>query len=140
MADVLALSRDAILGVVDLEVELLEVPEWNGSVYVRGLNGRERADYMEELVDMDAAGKARARIGASELGLAKRGLCDENGARLFSTPQDVEKLSGKSARALKRIAEAVSRLSGLDDGAIEDAEKNSDELPSDDSSTLSLES
>ena len=36
------LTRNEILAVDDLQTQKVDVPEWGGSVYVRGLTGSER--------------------------------------------------------------------------------------------------
>ena len=45
------LSRDQILEADDLKTEEIEVPEWNGSVVVRELRGRERDAFEEGSLD-----------------------------------------------------------------------------------------
>lgn len=125
-----ALGRDQILAVEDLPRELVEVPEWGGAVWVRGLTGAERADYMQALVEIDDKGKARARVGQGELRLAYLCMCDEGGARLFDSGPDLEALGRKSSQALRRVVEVAERLSGIGADAVERAEGNSEATPS----------
>jgi hypothetical protein len=47
------LSRDDILGVQDRRVEVVEVPEWGGTVRVRGLSGSARDRYESGMVKYD---------------------------------------------------------------------------------------
>ena len=49
MSKVAFLSRDAILKVQDIETRELEIPEWGGSVLVRGMTGHERDRYENSL-------------------------------------------------------------------------------------------
>ena len=46
------LSRDEILAASDLTKELVEVPEWGGSVYVRAMTGTERDSYEESVLEI----------------------------------------------------------------------------------------
>ena len=48
MADVL-LSRDDILGSDDLRLERVDVPEWNGVLYVRVMTAGERDQFEAEV-------------------------------------------------------------------------------------------
>ena len=45
------LTAAEILGTEDIVEELVEVPEWKGTVRVRGLTGRERDAYEASLLD-----------------------------------------------------------------------------------------
>lgn len=120
------LGRDAILAAQDLRVELVEVPEWGGSVYVRGLSGSERDKFEEESVRIEGTGRkttARANLDNIRARLVARCLCDESGERLFSD-SDVTELGRKSAAALDRCFEAAQRLSGLRAEDIEELSGN----------------
>ena len=112
------LNRDQILSIADLKTELVEMPEWGGSVYVRGMNGAERDKFEGSLVEQ--RGKERkvntANIRAK---LASLTICDESGKRLFSEA-DVQAISQKSASALQRIFEVAQRLSGITDADVEE--------------------
>lgn len=110
----MGLSRDAILAADDLPRELVEVPEWGGSVWVGTMSGRDR-DEFERLV---TAGTENARAR-----LALVCLQDDAGQRLF-TPDDVAALGAKSSAALTRVAQVALRLNRLGDSAIEDAKGN----------------
>lgn len=118
------LGKAQILDASDLHKELVEVPEWGGSVWVRGLSGAERKEYMSSLVEFDGKGKVRGKIGESELILAFLSMCDESGERLFAGKDDLEALGRKSAQALRRVTDVAERLSGLGADAVEQAEGN----------------
>lgn len=115
------LTRTAILNVSDLLVEEVEVPEWGGVVYVRGLTGAERDAYEQELITWVGTGKnqtARANMSNARAKLAARAICDENGERLFSDG-DIKALSAKSAVALQRVFDLAMRLSGMSEDDVE---------------------
>ena len=54
------LTREAILARDDEQSETVEVPEWDGSVRVRGLTGRER-DLWEHSLTEDKPGRRRKK-------------------------------------------------------------------------------
>lgn len=110
-------SGAAILALVDLPTELVEIPEWGGAVLVRGLTGKERDAYEGEIIvsrkdprtgaltqDLNLS-NARARLVA-------RCVVDASDQRMFTDDQ-VEALGAKSAAALQRIFDVAQRLSGM---------------------------
>lgn len=117
------LTRDDILQVQDLPKELVEVPEWDGAVYVRGLTGAER-DALEASIVEQRGRSTRMNLMNLRAKLVAMSVVDEEGNRLFSDA-DVEKLGQKSAAALNRIFEVAQRLSGLTSEDVEELTKNS---------------
>lgn len=127
---VVVLGREQILDADDLPMELVEVPEWKGAVWVRTLGGTERDHFEASLLPKtdkrgqrtqshnDALTNIRARLFALV-------VCNDAGEPLF-TPRDVMPLGRKSAKALDRVFEVAQRLSGFSDEDIEDLAKNSD--------------
>lgn len=120
------LTRDAILNVVDLPTERVDVPEWGGTVLVRGLDGTAR-DHLE-LSLRDGLTNIRARLVALT-------VVDERGERLFND-NDVTVLGRKSAAALNRVVEVAQRLSAITDGDVKELEKNSVSGQSEDSGSV----
>lgn len=116
-----ALSADDILGADDLTIESVDVPEWGGTVHVRALSGAEREKYARSVEEYHAKGQMQALLVAMA-------TCNAQGDRVF-TDDRVELLSRKSARAIGRLADVASRLSGLGAAAAEDAKKPSPALP-----------
>src|SRR3990167_11042952 len=118
------LDKKSILEIKDIETEEVYVPEWSGKVIVRALSGREMDAFEVNLsihdgkkISLDLIQNARAKLVA-------RSLVDENGHPLFSE-RDVQALGEKSGRALDRIYEVASRLSGLGNREMESLLKNS---------------
>ena len=109
------LSKDAIMAINDLPTEIVEVPQWGGSVKVRGMNAGER-DRFEEAIRKHGMANLRSI-------LASMTIIDEDGNRIF-TDKEVDKLGTKSAEALDLIVEVASRLSGLLDEDVEILEGN----------------
>lgn len=109
----MSLKRDEILGVHDTVVSEVAVPEWGGTVLIRQLTGRDR-DALEQRIQR--GGNIRAYVAAIS-------LCDENGRRIF-TDGDIDKLGEKSAAALDRIMNAVSKANFLAADDVGELEKN----------------
>ena len=106
------LTRESILNAEDLVREEVEVKEWGGSVFVRGLTGEERDDFEQDMLgDTTTKGK-RQRTKNLRAALVVRAACDEEGNAIFQK-QDITPLGRKSAQALNRVFEVASKLSGL---------------------------
>lgn len=120
------LSKDDILKADDLPVEEVDVPEWGGTVRVRGLTGTER-DRFE--FQMAAARKdpSKSQVRAEIVG---RCMVDEDGKRLF-TDHEIVKLGTKSGAALDRVFDVVRDLSGMGDDAVEEAAEDFGTAPGD---------
>jgi hypothetical protein len=111
------LTRDEILATDDRTRELVEVPEWGGSVWVRSLSGLERDRYEGAMVAYRRLAKGGLEIDRVvtdniRARLVSLSVVDEAGNRLF-TDVDVIALGSHSAQALNRICEVAQRLSGL---------------------------
>lgn len=117
------LSRDEILGASDIAVEPVEVPEWGGTVRVRGLTGAERDELEAEIVRANRDGSTRVDTRNLRARLVALSVVDEAGERLF-TCEDIEALGQKSAAALDRVFSVAQRLSGLGDEDVEALAKN----------------
>lgn len=127
------LGRDDILAVADIRPVLIEVPEWGGSVYVRGLTARERDEFELTITKRKPNGERELNTRNFRARLCAWGLCDEKGARIFAD-DEVSALGRKSALALERVFDTIRHLSGMTDEDL--AEMESDlPAPSDDSSS-----
>jgi hypothetical protein len=105
------LSKDAILAAADLVTEEVPVPEWGGSVLVRGLTGQQRDDFESSML-IQAGGQLGRDLRNTRAKLAAKCMVDGDGKRLFAD-SDVAALGEKSAAALMRVFDVASRLSGL---------------------------
>jgi hypothetical protein len=128
------LRREAILAARDIQTELVPVPEWGGSVMVRGLSGRERDAFEASVVEQKGK-KTEYNLRNVRARFVALCLVDEAGARLFTDPADVLLLGNKSARALERVWDKARELSGLSDEDVEELAKNSESDQSDDSTS-----
>ena len=117
------LSKRQILDAPDLKTEDVEVPEWGGTVRVRGLTGTQRDAYQFSIVHIEG-NKATSDLTNVSAKLVAASLIDEQGNLLFDEAE-VNALGRKSAGALQRVFEVASRLSGLSKADIEMLAKNS---------------
>jgi hypothetical protein len=108
------LSAEDILSADDLPSEDVEVPEWGGTVRVQGMTGTERDKFEASMIDSKGKQKAPVDMLADyRARLAAACIVDENGKRLFRSAPEIKLLGGKDAKALSRVVDVASRLSGL---------------------------
>lgn len=106
------LTKEQILSITDDAKKELPIPEWNGSVYIRGMT-IEDAEYCQSLDDdADAMQKMVVRF-----------VSDDQGNPLFSE-EDIPALKKKSIQAFKRIIKEIREFNSL-----EGVEKNSESTP-----------
>lgn len=125
------LTRDEILAAEDIQSEVVEVPEWGGSVIVKGLSGTERDAFERTIIrNIDGKGPAKSDLRNFRAKLAAWSIVDEDDKRIF-TKADVNALGNKSAAALQRVFNVAQRLSGLSEEDVEELTKNSENGQSD---------
>lgn len=125
------LTKELILQVQDVQIELIEVPEWGGAVYVKGLTGAER-DAFESTIIQQKGKSQTVNMRNVRAKLLQLTIVDDKGNRLFSA-EDIGALGSKSAKAIERLFEAASRLSGISAADAEELSKNSESDQSEDS-------
>jgi hypothetical protein len=116
------LTREQILKKRDLPREPVDVPEWGGSVLVRGMTGAERDAFEQSIVD--TRGKsAKANLANIRAKLCARCIVGEDGARLL-TEADAADLGEQSGAALQRVFNVAQRLCGMSASDVEELAKN----------------
>lgn len=125
------LSRDAILAVMDVHFEDVDVPEWGGRVRVKALTGKER-DALESSMIVGKGKNKDVSLKNLRAKLVARSVVDEQDRAIF-TDEDIPALGAKSAAALNRVYEVAQRLSGITQEDVDELTKNSETAPSDDS-------
>lgn len=116
------LTRDEILEVQDIKSEVVEVPEWGGSVKVQGMTGTERDDFEGAL--LKGKGKnVTVNMQNIRAKLVAHSIVNGNGDKMFNDG-DVRALGSKSAAALDRVFEVASELSGISQADVEELAKN----------------
>lgn len=116
----MALSRDAILGAADIQTREVDVPEWGGTVYLKGMSGTERDQF--EAANRRSDGEqnlvnVRARF-------LVRCVVNENGTRIFGDP-DAAELGKKSSAAIQRLWDVAAELNGTSEAEMAAMEGNS---------------
>lgn len=109
-------SREAIAKIDDLKREWVDVPEWDGGCWVRGLSALERSKLERSM--LDAKGNPNmAGLDALRARLVLFSAVTDAGERIFRD-SDLGMIEGKSIQAVERIANVASRLSGLSEEAV----------------------
>ena len=131
------LSKDDILGMDDVPVEEVIVPQWGGKkVLVSGFTAAGWNAYQAAVTEIKGATR-KAKLENSTAKLVQRTVITRERKLVFSEA-DIEKLGTKSSAALELLARVALRLSGQGDQEIEALVKNSDAAQSGDSPTASL--
>jgi hypothetical protein len=120
------LSRDAIIAVQDIRHEDVEVPEWGGTVRIRGLTARERS-LMEATFIAVRGEKLEIKVDALQTmreKLVAAALTNEEGQRLFGD-NEIRELGKKSSEVIQRLFDKAQDLSGMSEAAVTRAEGNS---------------
>lgn len=116
--DVQLLTAAEILAADDIIKEVVHVPEWGGSVLVRGMTGIDRDAFERSMVDI--RGKdVQTNWTNLRAKLIARTVIDHKGKLVFDSGQVLE-LGRKSGKALDRVYEVAQRLSGIGDKDVED--------------------
>lgn len=123
--------RDTILSADDLATEDHEVPEWGVTVQIRSLDGTGRDAYEALLIALRKGGTdIELKLADYRSKLVARCLFDPgSGERIFTTAE-ASKLGSKSSVVIDRLYEVARRLSGMTEGAVEEAKGNSGAAPS----------
>lgn len=106
------LTRQAILE-TPLRTQEVFIPEWGGSVLVKEMTAKQVADNGRFVLTRD--GKAdMSKAVQVPVQMCLQQVVDEAGNRLFSDG-DIKQIEALHAGAVNRIAEAVRKLSGMND-------------------------
>ena len=127
------LGRDDVLKADDLVKELVEVPEWGGSVYVKGMSGTERDAYESSIMEQ-RGNKREVNLSNFRAKLVAFSVCDEDGKLLFSQ-KDVAEIGKKSAAALQRVYDVATKMSAISKEDVEELTEELENSPFDDSAT-----
>lgn len=108
----IALSKEAIQQVVDIQPVEVEVPEWGGSVFVKPLTAAQ--------MEKTQARYEKASDSEKLTLMIINCVCDEKGQNLFSK-DDVNWLMDKNMKVLLKLVGECNKVNGLD---TEEVEKN----------------
>ena len=121
------LNRDDILGADDIQIELVEVPEWGGDIFVKGMTGSERDLFEAGIISVNSKSE-KVDMRDIRAKLCAASVCNEAGKKLFNQA-DIKALSQKSAVALQRVFKVAQRLSGLTDDDVEELAEGLEDIP-----------
>ena len=100
----------------DNSIEEIEVPEWGGSIGVRGLSTGELEKWQQSLMVQPKNEKPHvdlARIRNSNARLVVLGACDPDDGSPVFTDADIPQLAQENNKGMAKVAEAIQRLSGI---------------------------
>jgi hypothetical protein len=117
--------RDKILAANDIQTELVEVPEWDTIVEVRGMSGHDRARILQAAADSEGS-ISIGRLYAETVIAAT--YDPDTGERVFRD-EDMDVLLSKAAAPMDRLASVGMRLARMEAGAGEAAKKQFPEEP-----------
>jgi hypothetical protein len=117
------LNPDQIDQADDLQVRIVEVPEWKGSIGVKVMAGTDRDKYEASLMKQQGK-KFNADLNNARSKLLVMCLCDEKGARLYKDTE-TGRLGKKSSVVLDRLYEVAQEINGITEENIKDIEGNS---------------
>lgn len=107
------LDRATIFSQTDYKIEKVEIPEWNGHVFVRSMTGLERDRYEASVVQRSKnSSEVEVILEGARGRLVALTTCDENGNLIFEE-SDLKELNERNANVLDRLFTISSRLSGL---------------------------
>ncbi len=117
------LSKEELLGMDDLKIVELEIPEWgNKVVRIKPFSGKQRDEFDSALVEQ-RTGENTIDMRGLKSRLVALSLVDEEGVLMFKE-DEVELVAGKSASVIERIFEVAQKLNGIGEEAVKEAEKN----------------
>ena len=99
-------TRERILAADDLGTEEVFIEEWGETLHVRGLTAGEVEQFGRDVNE--------GKIDDIMARLAVMVTTNGDGTRVFED-DDIEALSGKSPKAVKKLFDAAQRVSGLDE-------------------------
>ena len=115
------LTKEQILKANDLPIREVDVPEWNGSVRMQTLSGKDR-DSFEDTIQKRKTGQLIELKGLKVM-LLSLTVIDEAGALMFSEA-DLVKLNEKSSKAINNLFEVATEMNGIGEEAVEELRKN----------------
>lgn len=118
------LTREQILEAQDIKTETVEVPEWGGSVLVKGMTGKERDQFEATILGQRGKGQI-LDLKNFRAKLFVLSVVDEKGKQLF-TQKDIDALGDKCASAINKVFTVAQRLSGLSEKDVDELTKNSE--------------
>ena len=115
------LTKEAILQSKDYQDEVINVPEWGGSVRLKTMSGVERDMFETEAMKRKKGDKIELKGLKSFLLMLT--LVNDKGERLFAEA-DIDELNKKSGAVIDTLFVKCQDLNKLTQGSLEDSVKN----------------
>jgi hypothetical protein len=113
--------KDKIFASNDVPSELVEIPEWDVSILVKGFTLAGKDEFLATVFDPETGVN---NLRAFNVGVVVGTACDpETGEALFTT-DDIPELKKRSATVVQRLVDVGARLSGLTSDPVESAGKD----------------
>ena len=127
----MSLTRQQILDAEDMPpLKLVNVPEWGGDVYLRGMTAKELdAHEQRAIYYRRKKGNVTEEVDNVRASKLVKVIVDEAGKRLFMDA-DVEALGAKYSAVISRLWDESEAMTSVNKEAIDEAEKNSEPAPS----------
>jgi len=116
------LNKDAILNARDVKGEEVEVPEWNGTVFIRVMDGSCR-DHFEQTCQERYSETGEKKYDGMKALLLVLTLSDRNGVMLFDEA-DIDALNAKSGAVIDRLFQKALQVNGIGKKAMEEIAGN----------------
>ncbi len=116
----MALNKGQIFQLDDIKRKEIEVPVWDGTVYIRQLTRGQQDQYHRRRfkssnikhIGGTPETESSLELFGHDAWLVAQGVCDEDGGRLFSN-SDVKDLEKKNGEAIGFIAAEIVKFSGM---------------------------
>lgn len=120
------LTKEAIQKLsVAPRMERVDLPEWDGFIYVREMSAKARDAFENSTVTLDANGNLEKDLTNYRAKFVVLTACDETGKLVFSM-DDARWLGERQVRTVQKIFDAAQKLNGVSETAAEELEKNSE--------------
>lgn len=128
--------RDRIMSKDDLKTATVYVPEWEETLTIKSLTGKERDAFESSMVEFGKNGSTKQNLKNVRARLVALTVIDpdDKNFRVFSD-KDIEALGNKSAAALDRVFSASQKLNGFTKEDVEELAKGFDDDPSESSTS-----
>lgn len=113
--------RDKILNANDEQSELVTVEQWGVELLIKSMTGKARAGLMNRCLNQKTGVMDMEKLYG--LLVIQTSYDPATGAKVFEET-DLEALNDKNGAVMEKIAKVASKLSGLDEGSLDEKVKN----------------
>lgn len=114
----MSLSKEQILSSDDIKLEVINIPEWGGDLYIKVMSGEEKEGFETFFLDEDGNRKKEHDTSGLRATLAVWTICNGKGELLFDK-SDIPALAKKSSTALDVVWDKSAKLNKILESEIE---------------------